>query len=287
MKTRNKEKESTVVELTEPKTTTTDSLEQQLKKRKTLHTVLGSTLVGTAMLSSERWVKPVMNAVIIPAHAQTTTPEIPETATLEIMNADGGVVPNDSDVNIGEIITVSFTISPNPGAGASYPVTVSLNGVETSASNPTTDASGTLSITGTAGEGAVSGDIQTVCLELNGDPEYLCATLNLFHPASDINIKENIERVDHQAVLSQLIDTPISYWNYRKDSDSIRHIGPMAQDFSGAFEVGDSDKHIHIIDGQGVALASIQALHELVEAQNEQIELLKQQLAKLQTIPHA
>ncbi len=55
---------------------------------------------------------------------------------------------------------------------------------------------------------------------------------------------------------------PISTWNYKAQDDSIRHMGPMAQDFNAAFGLGVSDKLIDTIDPDGVALAAIQGLNE-------------------------
>lgn len=61
-------------------------------------------------------------------------------------------------------------------------------------------------------------------------------------------------------MLARVRTLPISTWNYTSDDASIRHIGPMAQDFAAAFGVGVDDRHIHPVDGQGVALAAIQGL---------------------------
>ena len=43
------------------------------------------------------------------------------------------------------------------------------------------------------------------------------------------------------------------------------HLGPMAQDFHAAFAVGQDDKHISMVDADGVALAAIQGLNQKVE----------------------
>ena len=52
----------------------------------------------------------------------------------------------------------------------------------------------------------------------------------------------------------------IETWNYKSQGPSIRHIGPMAQDFYRAFGVGESNRHITTIDADGVTLAAVQAL---------------------------
>ncbi|MGA8026625.1 MAG: hypothetical protein WB992_05725 [Bryobacteraceae bacterium] len=48
----------------------------------------------------------------------------------------------------------------------------------------------------------------------------------------------------------------------------------MAQDFYAAFGLGNSDKYIAQGDAQGVALASIQGLYQLMRDKDEQIQKL-------------
>ncbi len=86
---------------------------------------------------------------------------------------------------------------------------------------------------------------------------------------SDRASKENVEPVDGRAILAQVVSMPLSTWNYKAQDDSIRHMGPMAQDFHAAFGLGVSDKLIDTIDPDGVALAAIQGLNALVQ-ENEQ-----------------
>lgn len=93
--------------------------------------------------------------------------------------------------------------------------------------------------------------------------------------------KEGRRPVDVHEVLSKLASLPITTWNYKTDDPSIRHIGPMAQDFAAAFKVGDSDKHIHLNDAVGVAFAAIQALNEIVESRIEEVAALQQELATI------
>jgi hypothetical protein len=91
----------------------------------------------------------------------------------------------------------------------------------------------------------------------------------------DRNSKENLKPVDGREVLGQLTSLPVATWNYKSQDSSIRHIGPMAQDFYDAFGVGDEREFIATIDADGVALAAIQGLHKLVrdlEARNSSLE---------------
>jgi hypothetical protein len=85
--------------------------------------------------------------------------------------------------------------------------------------------------------------------------------------SSDRNSKENFEEVNPREILSALVNIPVETWNYKTQDESIRHIGPMAQDFYSAFKVGEDEKSITTIDADGVALAAIQGLHSIVEEQ--------------------
>lgn len=78
--------------------------------------------------------------------------------------------------------------------------------------------------------------------------------------ASDVSLKENFRTEDPDRFLEELERLPITSWNYRKEDATVRHLGPTAQDFYGAFGLGDSDKSISTVDAAGVALLAIQAL---------------------------
>jgi hypothetical protein len=88
----------------------------------------------------------------------------------------------------------------------------------------------------------------------------------IFIMPSDRAVKADFATVDGQAVLAQVASLPIQSWRYRTEDPAVRHIGPMAQDFAAAFNVGDNDRHIHVVDGQGVALAAIQGLTQELRA---------------------
>ncbi|MDB6029142.1 MAG: hypothetical protein JWM68_5365 [Verrucomicrobiales bacterium] len=94
---------------------------------------------------------------------------------------------------------------------------------------------------------------------------------------SDRNAKENFQPVNGREVLERIATLPLTTWNYKAQDRSIRHIGPMAQDFASAFQVGEDDTHINTIDEDGVAFAAIQGLHELVEEKETAIHQLKAQ----------
>jgi hypothetical protein len=98
---------------------------------------------------------------------------------------------------------------------------------------------------------------------------------------SDRNLKRDIEPVDEQAVLEAVARMPVSTWSYRSDDPSVRHLGPMAQDFKAAFGLGDTDKAYHSIDAHGVSLAAIKALYERSREQDVRIDRLERENAEL------
>lgn len=99
---------------------------------------------------------------------------------------------------------------------------------------------------------------------------------------SDRASKEDFEAVDGRELLSRVANLPISKWSYKSEDRSVRHIGPVAQDFAEAFGLGSDDRSITTLDAEGVALASIQALYEMVREKDCEIELLKTRLSKLE-----
>jgi hypothetical protein len=100
--------------------------------------------------------------------------------------------------------------------------------------------------------------------------------------ASSADVKENFTRVNAREVLKRVAAMPISTWNYKAEDDRIRHIGPTAENFHARFGLGESDKSIGTIDAEGVALAAIQGLHEIVKEKDAEIAALEARLAVLE-----
>jgi len=101
---------------------------------------------------------------------------------------------------------------------------------------------------------------------------------------SDRNAKTNFEPVNSRAVLNRVAELPIQTWRYKTQPDSARHIGPAAQDFYAAFAVGEDDNHITTVDADGVALAAIQGLNEIVKEKDAEIQALRKDLADLKEL---
>lgn len=104
-----------------------------------------------------------------------------------------------------------------------------------------------------------------------------CTTLVL---TSDRNQKQDIEPVAPLDTLNKLAQLPISAWAYT-NYPNVRHIGPMAQDFKAAFNLGEDDRHIGAGDGIGVALAAIKGLHEIVQEKDSEISRLRAELTSM------
>jgi hypothetical protein len=104
-------------------------------------------------------------------------------------------------------------------------------------------------------------------------------TITGVYSPSDRSLKKDIVPV-RRDVLAKLASVPISTWTYK--TDDIRHMGPMAQDFSAAFGLGLDDKHVSPMDMAGVSMAAVQALNEVVQEKEKEISELKQQNAELE-----
>jgi hypothetical protein len=113
-------------------------------------------------------------------------------------------------------------------------------------------------------------------------------------PSSDRNKKENFAEIDARQILEKVASLPIQQWNYKDDENKVLHVGPMAQDFYAAFNVGADDKHIATVDADGIALAAIKALkaekdelragYESLKADNEAMKVRMERIeALLQT----
>ena len=100
---------------------------------------------------------------------------------------------------------------------------------------------------------------------------------------SDVNMKTNFTAVDTRQVLDQVASLDITSWNLTTQDESVRHIGPMAQDFYAAFNVGDDERYINSVDVDGVALAAIQGLYEVVKEKEDTINAQEARITELET----
>ncbi len=76
---------------------------------------------------------------------------------------------------------------------------------------------------------------------------------------SDAHQKNQVVPVDHHDTLQRVMALPVYEWSYQ--GQSVRHIGPMAQDFFASFGLGSSDTVIQTVDADGVILSALKGLN--------------------------
>lgn len=118
--------------------------------------------------------------------------------------------------------------------------------------------------------------------EMTLDSDGNLTTTGTVNGVSDRNAKQDLEDVDLAAILEKVAALPIVEWSYRKGDPSVRHLGPIAQDFKKQFNLGINDTTIALSDASGVALAGVKALHEAMQSKNEEIDLLQKKTAELE-----
>ena len=102
----------------------------------------------------------------------------------------------------------------------------------------------------------------------NGGNVAIAGTLS---QGSDVHSKENFEEVDPLEVLDRVVDLPISTWNYIREEDGVRHMGPMAQDFAAAFGLGGDETRLATVDVDGVMMAAIKGLNLRISEKEAQL----------------
>jgi hypothetical protein len=112
----------------------------------------------------------------------------------------------------------------------------------------------------------------------------LPAGSGVFNCTSSRTTKENFFNVDGNDVLAKLRKVPVSTWNYIAEGQQSRHLGPMAEDFYSAFQLGTSDKAIGIQDAVGVSLAAVKALDERTSQLQQKTEEVEQLRTKVNTL---
>ena len=93
--------------------------------------------------------------------------------------------------------------------------------------------------------------------------------------ASSRTLKENFLAVDGEDVLSRIRGVPVTTWSMIGADRSIRHLGPVAEDFWAAFGLGLGETTIGLGDIDGVNFAAVQAL----EARTAELRRSQEELA--------
>jgi len=278
-------------------------------------TIQGGAMAGAATLLPAKWTRPVVASVLLPAHAQASTTVYAadlSTLVLVVTRGDGETmrVDNGGALLAALVPDASAQAVPSPTDylcitvyggmfDARFAREYSVNNInEYAASGGTLGNATPLGLTGESCGNAILPTLTVTnptasgvnfLLDFGGGqvqgllPLGDCAIVpvGICNIPSDRAIKENFVPIDNEAILARVADMPLSYWNYTEDAGKTRHIGPMAQDFMAAFAVGDSDRHIQLVDANGVTLAAIQALNARLEEKDRRIAALEQQLEKI------
>jgi hypothetical protein len=85
---------------------------------------------------------------------------------------------------------------------------------------------------------------------------------------------------DPDEILERLSSLPVSVWTYAWDDPTVRHLGPMSQDFAAAFGLGWNERALDGVDCNGVLTVAVQALVARVEK-------LEAEVAKLRGAEHS
>jgi hypothetical protein len=107
----------------------------------------------------------------------------------------------------------------------------------------------------------------------------LPAGSGVFNCTSSRTTKENFMMVNGEDVLLRLRNIPVSTWNYISEGQTVRHIGPMAEDFYQAFKLGTGNTSIGVQDLASVSIAAVKAL----ETRTAQLQQKSAEVDQLRT----
>ena len=118
-------------------------------------------------------------------------------------------------------------------------------------------------------------DLTTGCNLPAGSGVFSCTSSRL--------TKENFAPLDAEAVLHKIAGLSVQGWNYRTER-GVRHVGPTAEDFHGAFGLGPDSTSIGTIDAAGINMLAIQALEARTAQLKRENETLRAALARLDAL---
>ncbi len=144
--------------------------------------------------------------------------------------------------------------------------------------------SGRLGINRDDHDGGISYPIHVGTSTANGNGAYLTAG-GVWTNGSSRTFKEKFQTLNNQELLEKISSLPVESWNYKNSTE--RHIGPVAEDFVSAFDVGAvredgtrDNKYLSTEDIAGVALAGVK---ELIK-ENQELKQMIEQLQRNNTL---
>lgn len=109
----------------------------------------------------------------------------------------------------------------------------------------------------------------------------LPAGSGVFNCTSSRHTKENFAPAI--GVLDRLRKIPVTTWNYISEGKSVRHLGPMAEDFFNEFRLGTGNTSIGVQDLAGVSIAAVKELDDQLQQKNAEIERLQNEVKTLRS----
>ena len=145
--------------------------------------------------------------------------------------------------------------------------------------------SGRLGINRDDHNGGISYPIHVGTNTGNGNGAYLTAG-GVWTNGSSRTFKEKFQPLNKQELLKKISSMPVEAWNYKNSPE--RHIGPVAEDFVSAFDVGAvkedgtrDNKYLSTEDIAGVALAGVKELIKENQEQKQENQDLRQMIEQL------
>jgi hypothetical protein len=109
----------------------------------------------------------------------------------------------------------------------------------------------------------------------------LPAGSGVFNCTSSRFTKENFAAINGTDVLSRLRQIQVTSWNYIDEGRTVRHIGPMAEDFFAQFGFGTGNTSIGVQDLAGVSIAAVKELDLQLQQKNAEIERLQNEIKQM------
>jgi len=146
--------------------------------------------------------------------------------------------------------------------------------------------SGRLGINRDDRDGGISYPIHVGTDGTNGNGAYLTAG-GVWTNGSSRSFKENFQTLNSQELLKKISNLPVEAWSFKNSEE--RHIGPVAEDFIQAFDVGTvkedgnrDNQYLSAEDIAGVALAGVKEMIKENQELKQVIEELRHRIMELE-----
>jgi len=197
---------------------------------------------------------------------------------LNIASGDSSTVPGGNNNTASGLGSIAMGIQARTEASAFAPHDGAFVFSDGSSGNFRSTAAHTFNVLATGGARIVTAATNTSGEATPTAGVTIGAGGGSWTSLSDRAAKRDLLAADPKDVLRKVMAMPIYTWRYITEISGANHMGPMAQDFHGAFGLGDSDKTITNVDADGVALAAIQGLKQELDRKSRRIDRLEREV---------